>query len=288
MDNDFSLAGKNADLDEKINAKEDIFVSEPQFSFEDAIKKVEKDKTGIVKKNILDRPKLEEVKIIKKEIAFKPFWKIVCASDCSFLRKGNYEISVDSDVEAVCIDGKEKEVSKKHLKLSDIISKVSLTGNFYGINAVLDIEGGVKAFASKALGDKDVSFSKKTKLNVDGVIERVRRCAVANLVFDANKSMEDKNISNKLFKTNSTKTTLGNLKKEGSVSDAHMEKDKVISEAKKKIVKEPEDSPRRILEHIFQVDELKLIYVPFYSFVLKRGKDETKVVFNSITEEMLK
>lgn len=289
MDDAFSLNGNNEKLIEKMDIKEDIVVANPQFSLDVAANRVEKDKTSFVtKKGIFDRSKPEEIKIIKKDIMFKPFWKIVCASDCKFLRRGKYEINVDSDVEAVCIDGKEKEVSKKHLKVSDVISKVSLTGGIYGLNAVLDLESGVKTLASKVLGDKDISLSKKTKLNIDGVIERVRRCTVANLVFDANKSIEDKNIFNKLVKTESIKTTLKNLEKKGKVLDVQLEKNKIINEAKKKVVKEPEDNPSRILEHIFSVDELKLIYVPFYSFVLKRGGVETQVVFNSITEEVIK
>lgn len=289
MDEDFSLDGNNAKLNEKTDIKEDVVVAEPQFSLEAAVNRVEKDKTNLVKKGFLDRVKPEEVKVIKKEIEFKPFWKIVCASDCKFLRRNNYVIdNIDSDVEAVCIDGKEKEVSKKHLKLSDVVSKVSLTGGVYGLNAVLDVEGGVKTAVSKVLGNKDFSISKKTKLNVDGVIERVRKCTVANLLFDANKSIEDKNVFDKLVKTYSVKTNIGNLKKKGDVLGIQMEKSRVIAEAKKKVVKEPEESPRRILEHVFSVDELKLIYVPFYSFVLKRGGVETSVVFNSITEEIVK
>ncbi len=63
------------------------------------------------------------------------------------------------------------------------------------------------------------------------------------------------------------------------------DRDEVIKEAKRAVVKEPDVSPSKIIEQEMAINSLELIYVPFYDLTIE-AKGQRKVIqLNALTGE---
>jgi hypothetical protein len=73
-------------------------------------------------KNLLSRPKAEDISIIHAEKQYKPFWHIVCSSNFEYRRKTDFVVQInDPAVQKVIIFNEEMEIDKaRNVKLHGI------------------------------------------------------------------------------------------------------------------------------------------------------------------------
>ncbi|MBI4177120.1 MAG: hypothetical protein HY516_02030 [Candidatus Aenigmarchaeota archaeon] len=213
------------------------------------------------------------------------FWLVSGVYGCKFYRKGSeikYTIPVEKNVQKIWVDGKEVPFSSKDVNLSDfmgkIISKVSIAHiNLDGLETMFS-DSSEKLLST--LGMQNKNITKEGKAMLPNVIEQAFNiCETLLCINDENSSKTDGKLKKDII--TSFKDV---VKKTEHKTKARLNNDKIVDIVKTEIVKEPNDSPRKIEEQKLHINELVCITIPFYHFKVK-GKDKTKNVFiNSVTK----
>lgn len=144
----------------------------------------------------------------------------------------------------------------------------------------------LKGKLSSVLGSKDAELEKKVELNVSDVLEIATYTYSGKFLFDGNLGVESKEIFDSLKGRDLHPISEVSLKKKGHVLEATYAKEEVMEEVRKRLCKEPEETPRRILEQEFYVSELSLIYLPFYDFTLEHKDKMRTIRLNGMTGEI--
>lgn len=290
---EFSLEGESAKLLERKDVREVVVSVTPTYDLdENTIQRAKENSvkyfTSLGKLGaILGRVKPEEIAVIDKETVYRPYWEIAGTYGCRYLRKHSHKIGIEQNVEAVQIYGHEQQVVTKQVKLSDLLSKVggSVTLGVGVVSLPLaPLEDIIRNRLSKVLSTRDFTLDRETELCVDDIIERVLLVYTARAVYDANLGKQDGAMTSSLGKVKEYEgVDIQTLKGSGKVIDALYSKERVIEDFKRQIAIPPKESPQRIIEQEYVVNEVKLIYVPFYILKLKRGLDVKEVEMNALT-----
>jgi hypothetical protein len=230
--------------------------------------------------------KPEQIKIVKRTTVHRPYWRISAGYACRYLRNHSHDITVEDDVEAVSIYGKSQTVTGERLKLSDLLAKASAGASLgYGpIKISLGpLEHALKGKISSALGSRDKEFERRAQLSVSGIVEQAAYTYSGNFLFDATQGVESKEVFDTLEGRDLLVTSEGNLKKQGVVLEPSYTKEEAIEEVRKRLSREPDESPRRILEQEFKLLELSLIYIPSYDFTFQYDKRMMPVRLDGMT-----
>jgi hypothetical protein len=230
--------------------------------------------------------KPEDIEIAKSSILFRPYWRVTGGYACRYRRRHSHKLSLENDVESVTIYGKDQSVTAERTRLSDLLAKVGAdTGLGYGpVRISLSpLEGVLKGGLSSILGAKDIEVGKKVELEIKDIIETAAFAYTGAFLFDATSSLECEEIFDSLNGKDLRPAHEPELRKQGQVLEPTFSKEEAIEIVKDKIYREPEETPRKIIEHEFRISETSLIYIPFYELFL-RCKGKTKQVrLNGIT-----
>ena len=60
-----------------------------------------------------------------------------------------------------------------------------------------------------------------------------------------------------------------------------------MEEVKDKLYKKPEEYPHQVIEQVFKVTQISLIYIPFYDLSLKYRDKGKKVRLNGMTGKIM-
>ena len=111
-------------------------------------------------------PKPEDVKMIKKELKYIPFWRVQATYVCRYVRRGTYHLKIPEDVEEVKVYGKLQQVVGQRRRLSDLMAAVGASaGMGYGPISIslTSLEGVMKSGMQKALGSKDKEMGRQAE-----------------------------------------------------------------------------------------------------------------------------
>lgn len=233
--------------------------------------------------------KPEEIKIAKTTGVFRPYWRITAGYACRYLRKHNHQLPLESDVESVTIYGKPQSVTGEKVKLSDLLASVGASTSLgYGPVKISlgPLQNLLKGKISSLLGSKDAELEKKVELNIGDVTERATYTYTGRFLFDANLGTESKEIYDSLEGRDLHPVSEAALKRQGHLVEATYTKEEVTEEVRKRLTKEPEETPRRILEQEFRLTEMNLIYLPFYDLTLEYKDKMRPIRINGMTGEI--
>jgi hypothetical protein len=212
---------------------------------------------------------------------------------CKFLRKGDenkYTIPVEKNIERLWTDGNEMYFSAQEVKLSNLMGKIasSISVSNIKIDGLENLITGGSQKLLDTLGIQDRSLTKEGKAVVPKVVEQV---LIVNHAFLCFNDDDRSRIGGKLIKdiTISFKEAV-NKKKQTTKSKSN--KEKIVQCLKNEIVREPSESPRKILEQKLTIKELISLVIPFYHFKVEgRGKIKhlfVNAVTNTIFEDSIK
>lgn len=237
---------------------------------------------------LLGAVKPEEIKVAKKTTVYRPYWRILAGYACRYLRAHSHEISVEDDVEEVTIYGKSQSLAGERLRLSDLLAKVG-AGTSLGYGPVKlslgPLEHALKGKISSVLGSRDKELERKVQLTVSDIIEQAAYSYNGNFLFDATQGIESKQVFDALEGRDMLVVTESSLKRQGMVLEPSYTREEAIEEIRKRLSHEPDETPRRILEQEFRVEELSLIYIPSFDFTFQYDKRMMPVRLDGMTGE---
>ncbi len=232
--------------------------------------------------------KAEDIKIAKKTTVFRPYWRVSGGYACRYLRGHTHKLSLENDVESVTIYGRPQSVTGERLRLSDLLAKAGAsTGLGYGpVKLSLGpLENVLKGKISSVLGSRDAELEKKVELTISGIIEAAAYTYTGRFLFDATQSTESKEIFDLLEGKDLLPAKEPALKKQGVVLEPSYTREEVTEEVRKRLSKEPEETPRRITEQEFLLSEMSLIYLPSYDFTLQYNEKMRTIRLDGVTGE---
>jgi hypothetical protein len=228
----------------------------------------------------------KDIEISDSQLIFRPYWRITGGYACRYLRRHSHKLSLESDVESVTIYGRAQSITTESTRLSDLLAKVGAdTGLGYGPVRVSlgPLEGALKGGISSILGAKDLELGKKVEVDIKDIIETAAFACTGAFLFDAISSAESKEMFDSLRGKDLQPAHEPQLKRQGQILEPAFSKEQAIEEVKRILHKEPEETPRRIIEHEFRISDLSLIYIPFYELCLKCKGKTKQVRLNGIT-----
>lgn len=235
---------------------------------------------------LLGAVKPEDIKIAKQTAVFRPYWRVSAGYACRYLRRHSHKLPLENDVESVTIYGKPQPVTGERLRLSDLLAKAgSSTSLGYGpVKLSLGpLEGVLKGKISSVLGSRDAEMEKKVEVDVSDIVETAAYTYTGKFLFDATQSTESKEIFELLEGKDMLPAREPALKKQGIVLEPSYTREEVVEEVRKRLSKEPEESPRRIIEQEFLLSELSLIYLPSYDFTLEYNTKMRTIRLDGVT-----
>ena len=193
-------------------------------------------------------------------------------------------------MESVTIYGKEQYVVAERKRLSDLLASV---GADFGIGygplrmSISRLEGGLKKSISSVLRSGDRELGKKVELEIKEIVEIAAFSYSGAFLFDPNLNLETKDTFELLNKRDLQPVNETNLKGEGQVLEPTFLKSRVMEEVKDKLYKKPEEYPHQVIEQVFKVTQISLIYIPFYDLSLKYRDKEKKIRLNGMTGKIM-
>jgi hypothetical protein len=289
---EWSLSGSDAPLTERTDIQEKIV--EVPLTVE-----LDRRTTEAVKERVtkyfssvrlgpfsLGAPSAEDIKIVKKDLKYVPFWRVQATYVCRYVRRGSYHLKIPEDVEEVKVYGKLQQVVGQRRRLSDLVAAVGAsTALGYGPVKVslASLENAMKSGVEKMLGSRDKDMGRQAELTISDAEEVASFAQSVRLCFNANLGGEDQKMFHALESVSNLESLSRSAKQQG-VSVLYG-REEVIKETKKVAVKEPDVSPSRILEHELAINRLELIYVPFYDLTID-AKGQRKIIkLNALTNE---
>lgn len=292
MGDEWSLAGPDAELVDSTDVQEKLMqvpltMKLDAKSLEDVKERVAKYfssvKVGFL---TIGAPKAEDIKIVKKELKYVPFWRVTGIYACRYVRKTSYELGVSDDVEEVRIYGKTQQLTGQRKRLSDLIGEVGASaGVGYGPvqMSLAPLQGLMKGSLRKVLGSKDKEMGREVGLTIDDAEELASFARPVSLCFNANLGGENRKVYEALQGVSNFESLGTDVKQKAAA--ILFTKAEVRDEFKKSAVRAPDVSPKRIIEQEARITKLELIYLPFYDFTVE-AKDQRKIVkLNILTGE---
>ncbi|MGA2199226.1 MAG: hypothetical protein ABSG45_04745 [Nitrososphaerales archaeon] len=231
-------------------------------------------------------PKPEDVKIVKKNLKYVPFWRVQATYACRYVRRGSYRLKIPRDVEEVKVYGKLQQVVGQRRRLSDLVAAVGTSsGVGYGPVRVslTSLEGAMKSGVQNVLGSKDKDMGRLAELTISDAEELASFAQSVRLCFNANLGGEDKKMFHALENVSSF-DPLSKSARRHCVS-VLFDKEEVIKKTKKVAVRRPDISPSRIVEHELALNRLELVYVPFYDLTVEAKGQRKTIKLNALTNE---
>lgn len=219
-------------------------------------------------KSIFGRGK--EIKIVKKaKLIYRPYWITKGEYFCEYLNKETYIFPVHKEVEEVYIKDFDQtmRITKDKVKLEDALEGVSLSaaGPSVSLKSLLDLGSALRGEVTRKF---DLS-----------VIERRERRVVDEVCINAISGKKEENILKIIKEHAPTKKKIKSREqiKEGEVSSHQIRKAEAIMKLKKHVERHPKEA-ERILKRSFDVEFIKLVYVPEYHLTLESEKERKKAV----------
>lgn len=234
----------------------------------------------------LGAPKAEEIKFVKKELRYIPFWRVTGVYACRYVRKASYELGVSDDVEEVRIYGETQHLTGQRKRLSDLISEVGASaGVGYGPVQVslAPLQGVMKRSLRKMLGSKNKEMGREVELTIDDVEELASFARPVSLCFNANLGGEDRKVYEALQGVPNFEPLGADAKQKAAA--VLLTKAEVRDAFKAAAVRAPDVSPKRIVEQEARMTKLELIYLPFYDFVVEAKGQRKTIKLNILTGE---
>ncbi len=228
----------------------------------------------------------KDIETSDSRLIFRPYWCVTGGYACRYLRRHSHKLSLENDVESVTIYGRAQSVTAESTRLSDLLAKVGAdAGVGYGpVRISLDpLEGALKGGISSILGAKDLELGKRVELDIKDIIETAAFAYTGAFLFDAISSAESKELFDSLKGKDLQPAHEPQLKIQGQILEPAFSKEQAIEEVKRMLHKEPEETPRKIIEHEFRINDLSLIYIPFYELCLKCKGKTKQVRLNGVT-----
>jgi hypothetical protein len=225
-----------------------------------------------------------EIKLIKYSLTFRPFWRAKGAYACRYKRIHVHKLEIEDDVEAVTIYGNDQYVVSEKKRLSDLLAGI---GADVGINygplkvSLGPLEGSLRSGISSVLGSKDREIKRRVELEIKDIVEIAAFSYAGAFLFDPNLNLENQDLYN-LLSTRDLNPIQKNKLKQEFLQPA-FSRSQVIEQVKEKLYKKPEEQPHQILEQVFKISEVSLIYIPFYDIELKYRDKGKKVRLNGIS-----
>jgi len=247
---------------------------DPKLSLTEAEKKAKDKISGVMGRLLsLGRGK-KEIKVIKHELAYRPYWVMKGEYFCEYLKIKTYVIPVHDEVEEVF--GKElnkpMRIVKSKAGLQDVLNGISVSAGGPSITL-----GTVASLFSAVKGKVSKSF----ELNV--IERRERRNGDDGFCIDAH---EDKKEGDALEIVKESKHKSKEITSEkqmkGQVLASHVTKSDAVKEFKSQLMKHP-DEAERILKEFFNVDSIELVYIPEYHFDLESEEEKRRIIVNGIS-----
>lgn len=265
MNNDeWSFDFENAQLERELPTEPEILtivpVEEKQIDF--TIDGIKTNYFG----SIFGRPNKSEVQVLRTETKYYPYLIIVGRYIARFLRRNKYECKVESDVVSVKIKDEVIDVDNKAVTISSLVAKgvsgLTIGGGVIGFSCQ-PIEGALQKGFSAMLGEKyDKTLMNNKNFYLSLMEQAIYDTKDKTLCFDASTaSIVEKPDVLKLIRK-ATRTIMGRPSYCKEVLDFK----KAVTVTEHQLVKFPES---RILEHLFKVSALSLVFWPIVHITLQ-------------------
>ncbi|MCL4436649.1 MAG: hypothetical protein M1503_09260 [Thaumarchaeota archaeon] len=292
MDNGWSLEGPDAELIDNTDVPEQVL--QAPLNLEINEKNIDTVKERVVKHFsaikvgflTMGAPRPEDVKIMRKDLRYIPYWRIYGTYAFRYVRKTQYNVNVQEDVEEVKIHGKVQQIRGQRKRLSDIISEVGASGGLgFGPAKIplAPLQGVMKAGLQKALGSRDMEFGRKAELTIAEAEELAADANHLRTCFNASIGGQDKKMFEAIEKVSAFNPVSKDVAKKSAAIT--FTKEHVIGEVKKTLIQDPDISPCRLIEREVSTNKLELIYVPYYEIVAEAKGQQKTIKINALTGE---
>lgn len=217
--------------------------------------------------NLLRRRK-DEMKVVgTPTVEFFPIWKVKGYHECYYLRSSSYKVNVKSDVVAVEVEGKSRDLilERRHRRFipAIVVERLHKLGSFLTSESKYFVVSDVLELATKR-SESELSMS-GTGRTLTEEEELALTSWKAKRIFD-----------------------LSELKVRGArvqVRECTFTKEAFLAKFTEQVVRMP-DRFRQILSNKLQISELKRIYTPFIRIYVQKGLVPREVIVNGSTGEV--
>jgi hypothetical protein len=275
MENDeWALKGENADLEREAPTDPEILtiILPTESVIENSIEQTKTKYFG----NLLNRPLKFEVKVQQTEIEYSPYLILSGRYIARYVRANNYVWKVSSDVVSVRIKDDVLDVDKKALRISNLFAEGFSAFTVGGVVRFSNehLEGVVQKGISRVIGKRDISLASSKNIPLRVTEQAIYDTGEKNLCYDASSAsiVEASDILKAIKR--GVKTIEGrpaNYKE-------NLDFRKAINDAEKKLVKLPDG---RILEHVFKVSLLSLVFMPKIRVILEYKSQQKEITLDA-------